>query len=599
MTRPARPRRKPILWSTRQSVVPAAWTLSRTASRLRISSRPSPVAGSSRSNSSGSHMRAMAMPSIFSSPYERLPASCRLAPPRLQRASTSATRSARRRSTSRAAPTISSARRRPSSRLSFRWLATCTFSNTLSSAKTCGFWKVLTTPCPAMMSGRRRWISRPFHSTWPEVGGRSPAIMLSSVVLPEPLGPMMPTISSGSTVKETSATAIRPTKRLVSPRTSRGTPGPPGVERAHDASRHHEDREDQNGAVEHGAKLGPEIDGMRQAGEHEGAHDGPGEGALATQQDHGQYLHRLIDAEVARVDVPGVVTVKAAGERGEGIADGKGEELVAEHVEPEGAGEVFVEADGAEAAPHPRPQTAGADQHRHGEADKGEVVPGDGPLDGDHAAPRPVDRRLARHHEPQGAVGDAVPVHDHEPDHLREGERDHREVEGLEPELEADAAHDRREHHGRRRGGEGGRPERQPRVDGEQMGHVGGDAEDGRVKHRQLAREAEDQVEGHREDAVDEREDEDGEQEIAAHEEGQRVQRAPEERLARHSSPNRPAGRKSRMATSTARPYASRKAVGRRMEPTPSMTPRMTPPHSEPMRLPIPPRIAASMPLST
>ena len=34
----------------------------------------------------------------------------------------------------------------------------------------------------------------------------------------------------------------------------------------------------------------------------------------------------------------------------------------------------------------------------------------------------------------------------------------------------------------------------------------------------------------------------------------QRVQRAPEQGLARHSSPKRPEGLKSRMATSTARP---------------------------------------------
>src|SRR5215469_7956305 len=238
-----------------------------------------------------------------------------------------------------------------------------------------------------MMSGRRRWISRPFHSTRPEVAGSSPAIMFSRVVLPDPFGPMMPTISSWATVKETSATAIRPANRLVSPRTSRDTPRPPGVPRAHDAARHHENGENEDGAVEHGAQLGPEIDGVRQAGEHEGAHDGAGERALTAQQDHGQHFHRLVDAEVAGIDVPRVVAVQPTGERGESIADGKRQELVAEHVDPQGAGEVFVETDGAEAASHPGAQTARADQHRYREADEAEVVPGDGTFDEDHAAP--------------------------------------------------------------------------------------------------------------------------------------------------------------------------------------------------------------------
>src|SRR5712691_715284 len=554
MTRSARPRRNPILWSTMQSVVPAVWTLARTASRLRTSSRPSPEAGSSRSRSSGSHMRAMASPSTFSSPYERLPASCWAAAPRLQSANTSATRTAKRCSTACAAPSTSSPRRNPSARLRARWLATCTLSKTESSANTCGFWKVLTTPSPAMMSGRSSWISRPFQSTRPDVGARSPAIMLSSVVLPEPLGPMMPTISPGSTTNDTSATATSPANCLLSPRTSSATLRPPRVERAHDATRHHEDGEDQDGAVEHGAHLGAEVDGVRQAGQHERAHDGADERALAAEQDHGQDFHGLIDAEVAGVDVAGVVAVEPARERGEGAPDGEGEELVAEHVDAERAGEIFVEPDGAEAASHPRAKAPRADEHGHGEADEGEVVPGDRPLDRHDAASRPVDRRLAGDDEAERAVGDAVPVHHDEPDHLREGERDHREVEGLEPELEADAADDEREDDGRGGRGQGGRPEGQLEMHREQVRHVGGDAEDRRMEHRQLAGEAEDQVERDAQDAVDEREDEDREQEVAAHEERQRVERSPEEHLPHHSSPKSPDGLKSRMATRTARP---------------------------------------------
>src|SRR5215510_3764074 len=536
MTRWARPRRKPILWSTRQRVVPSACTLTSTLSRLRISSRPRPEAGSSRRSSSGSHMRAMAMPSIFSSPEERWPASCSAAPSRLQRASTSRPR------------------RSPSARFSARWLATRTLSNTESSAKTCGFWKLFTTPRPAMMSGRSAWISRPFQTTLPEVGVRSPAIMLSSVVLPEPLGPMMPTISPRRTAKETAATATRPAKRLLSARTSSATAGPPRAESAHDAARHHEDREDEDGAVEDGAELRAQVDGMRQPGEDEGAHDGAEERALAAQEHHSQDLHRLVDGEIAGIDVARVVAVEAAREGGQGIAHGEGEELVAEHVDAEGAREILVEPDGAEAAPHPGAEAPRADEHGDGETDEGEVVPGDRASDGHHAAARPVDGGLTRHHQAEGAVGEAVPVHHHEADHLREGQRHHREVEGLEPELEADAPHHHREHHRGDGRGHRGHPERQLVVGGEEIGHVGGDAEHRGMEHGELAGEAEDQVESDGEDAVDEREDEDGEEEVAAHEERKGVEDAPQQRLRDHSSPKRPEGRKRRMATSTARP---------------------------------------------
>src|SRR5262249_2131858 len=160
---------------------------------------------------------------------------------------------------------------------------TCTLSKTDSSVNTCGLWKVLTTPSPAMISGRSVWISLPFQSTLPEVGGRSPAIMLRSVVLPEPFGPMMPTISPGSTAKEISATATRPANCLLSPRTSSVTLRPPRVERAGYSARHDEDREDQDRAVEHGAYFRAEIDRVREAGQHERAHDGTEERALAPQ----------------------------------------------------------------------------------------------------------------------------------------------------------------------------------------------------------------------------------------------------------------------------------------------------------------------------
>src|ERR1700730_3483554 len=93
-------------------------------------------------------------------------------------------------------------------------------------------------PREAMVSGLTPEISRPCHTTRPEVGTSSPASRLSSVVFPDPLGPRTPTISPGSICSETPDTAMRPPKRLVSVSISRNMA--PAREQPHDAPRHDE-----------------------------------------------------------------------------------------------------------------------------------------------------------------------------------------------------------------------------------------------------------------------------------------------------------------------------------------------------------------------
>src|SRR5690242_21843167 len=56
-----------------------------------------------------------------------------------------------------------------------------------------------------------RWIS-------PPSGERKPAIRLSVVVLPQPLGPSRVTNSPGATVRSMASTAVVAPKRLASPR---------------------------------------------------------------------------------------------------------------------------------------------------------------------------------------------------------------------------------------------------------------------------------------------------------------------------------------------------------------------------------------------
>src|SRR5215475_5182662 len=120
-------------------------------------------------------------------------------------------------------------------------------------------------PDAAMRSGLVPPMSRPCHLILPELGTSRPANRLSKVVLPEPLGPRIPTISPRSTVSETAVSATRPPKRLLSPSTSRNMA--PTREQAHDAAGHQQNDDDQNGAVGRGPQLGGEFDDMRQPGQ--------------------------------------------------------------------------------------------------------------------------------------------------------------------------------------------------------------------------------------------------------------------------------------------------------------------------------------------
>ena len=72
-------------------------------------------------------------------------------------------------------------------------------------------------------------ISRPSKRIEPAFGTRAPESTLKIVLLPEPLGPIRPRISPGSTRNETLLTAVKPPKRLVSPSTTSTAASPPGA----------------------------------------------------------------------------------------------------------------------------------------------------------------------------------------------------------------------------------------------------------------------------------------------------------------------------------------------------------------------------------
>src|SRR5208337_4351506 len=76
-------------------------------------------------------------------------------------------------------------------------------------------------PCFIRLLMGQFWISRPSKRMLPLLGLCTPVRRLSKVDLPEPLGPIKPTISPSCTAKLTSLTARIPPNLLLSPKASR------------------------------------------------------------------------------------------------------------------------------------------------------------------------------------------------------------------------------------------------------------------------------------------------------------------------------------------------------------------------------------------
>src|SRR5579883_1721988 len=99
----------------------------------------------------------------------------------------------------------------------WRRAATRTFSSTVMWRKGRGDWKVRPSPTRAATGAGTPVTSRPPRRTWPASGVSMPVTVLTSVVLPEPLGPISPTISPASTWKVMPRSAWTPPKDLARP----------------------------------------------------------------------------------------------------------------------------------------------------------------------------------------------------------------------------------------------------------------------------------------------------------------------------------------------------------------------------------------------
>src|SRR3954452_11220076 len=75
-------------------------------------------------------------------------------------------------------------------------------------------------PLLIMRYGGAPAISAPANFIEPAVGGKVPESMLKIVLLPEPFGPIRPSISPCSTLNDTLLTAVKPPNRFTRPSTT-------------------------------------------------------------------------------------------------------------------------------------------------------------------------------------------------------------------------------------------------------------------------------------------------------------------------------------------------------------------------------------------
>src|SRR5664279_3048623 len=127
---------------------------------------------------------------------------------------------------------------------------------------------------------------------------------LRSVVLPEPFGPKMPTMSPGSSPNERSETAVRPPKRLVSLRTSSSTMSP--RQDADNPARHQQNGQDEDQAVDQQPGLRIDVDDVWQRRQHQRADERRSDELTSAQQCHRDDRQRLINRKIAGVDVADV-----------------------------------------------------------------------------------------------------------------------------------------------------------------------------------------------------------------------------------------------------------------------------------------------------
>src|SRR4051794_6512271 len=377
--------------------------------------------------------------------------------------------------------------------------ASATFSSTVNSRKIEVIWNERAIPSPARRGGPSRDTSVPAKRIVPASGRSSPESSAIRVVLPAPFGPMIAWSSPGATASDTSLVAVRPPKRLISPRVSSSAsaiaPAPlrKQAEQAAFRKQHDEDQD----RPERGLPM------LGQARQHAlqdqiggRAENWTDQRADAPQDDHHHDLARTGPMHDRGRHEQGQVCEQRTSEAANRAGDYKGGELVAEGREADRQHTALVRFDALQKHAKPRLHEAAAKQQNEYEKGEGEIVEdrlvGEIDQPGEVAVPRDVEPVIA-----------AIAVHadSQEIHHLAEGQGDHDEIDaGGAQRHEADRER-------RSRGREQGRGEMDEAVadpvKAQDADGIGADAEIGGVAEADEPGIAEGQIEAHRGDRED------------------------------------------------------------------------------------------------
>src|SRR5256884_2747673 len=354
------------------------------------------------------------------------------------------------------------------------------FSRTVMDGKGRTIWNVRPIPRRAIRYGFIPVIDASSQRMSPASGRVSPLMQLRSVVLPAPLGPMIPNTWPGSTVKVTPARALTPPNRLLTSRTaSRLMPAPtltlprergreiargscagfaqrlteiperepalPAEEVDH-ASRNedHADRKQHPqpnlGGHRRGAAPGQRLDDELQG---DGAGHRPQDGAGSANHGHQDHLHVVGNREdVLLVDEAVPLREDAAGQASQGRRDAESRNLIKGGVDADDSGRLFVLPD--------RQQSVA----EAGAQDKPGAEHGDGRRSQHHVEKEQVGannrkEKPGRRSERPQVVNDFSDRHAH-----AQG----RDREGMAPQPEQWEADDQGEERRRQRRGEQGHP---------------------------------------------------------------------------------------------------------------------------------------------
>ena len=233
-----------------------------------------------------------------------------------------------------------------------------TFSSTVIFGNGCTIWKVRARPSRAIWCGRLRVMSWPSKRTRPRLAGCTPVIMLISVVLPAPFGPIRPRISPCATEKLTPSTALSPPKRRdtsssVEQRGHRcsstaGETLPQQRQKSVRQKQHQDDDDEPERRGVDGEEIPP--DELLERDQDQRADRRTEDRAEPAEQDHHQRLDREQDVEhVGRLDVIRPIGVDRARHADEHGGERERRGLVAVGVDAENVGGVLVLLDAAQA----------------------------------------------------------------------------------------------------------------------------------------------------------------------------------------------------------------------------------------------------------